>query len=126
MSTLKVNSIEPANAGSEDYYLPRVAAAVDGSSGTPIFTQDDGCSSMTDIAAGQYGFNFTNAMSGSGYFCIGCNSYGGVNHRRFLAGNYSGGNIDSDRTTTQAATGVRPEGSYVDGIAGLFASGSLA
>lgn len=61
MSTLKVNSIEPANAGSEDYFLARAWVNFNGQ-GTVAIRASGNVSSITDYGTGHYGMNFSNAM----------------------------------------------------------------
>ena len=61
MSTIKVNSIEPANAGSEDYFLARAWVNFNGT-GTVAIRADGNVSSLTDYGTGNYGVNFSNAM----------------------------------------------------------------
>lgn len=62
MSTLKVNSIEPANAGSEDYFLARAWVNFNGS-GTVAIRADGNVSSITDNGTGDYTVNFSTASA---------------------------------------------------------------
>ena len=66
MSTIKVNSIEPANAGSEDYFLARAWVSLDGT-GTVSIRDSGNVSSITDNATGDYTANFSTALSGPNY-----------------------------------------------------------
>lgn len=66
MSTIKVNSIEPANAGSEDYFLARAWVNFDGT-GTVAIRSDGNVSSITDLAVGNYTANFSNSFSDANY-----------------------------------------------------------
>ena len=66
MSTLKVNSIEPANVGSEDYFLDRAWVNLNGT-GTVAIRADGNVSSITDNAAGNYTVNFTTALTDANY-----------------------------------------------------------
>ncbi len=66
MSTLKVNSIEPANAGQEDFYLAKAWVNFDGT-GTVAIRDGGNVSSITDNGEGNYTINFTNAFSSSNY-----------------------------------------------------------
>jgi len=116
MSTLKVNDIEEATSGGSKFSLVRVSACVN-LVGTATFKSSNGCSTFTDVGTGRVYFNFSNAMPSSGYVGIGCNNYeenAGTANSRHIAGNYSGGNADKDRTTTQFATGAYPDSSYQD------------
>lgn len=60
MSTLAVNSIIPANAGSENYFLIRAWANVD-CTGTPSIRASGNISSINDAGVGSIGYNFANA-----------------------------------------------------------------
>lgn len=66
MSTIKVNSIEPANAGSEDYFLTRVWVNLNGS-GTISINNDGNVSSLTDLGVGNYRVTFSNPLSVATY-----------------------------------------------------------
>jgi hypothetical protein len=65
MSTLKVNSIVPANAGSEDFFLERAHAAVvtDAAGSGATFNQ----SSITDNGTGDNTHTFSNAFANTNY-----------------------------------------------------------
>lgn len=66
MSTLKVNSIEPANAGSEDYFLARAWANFNGI-GTVAIRADGNVSSLVDLATGRYSLNLSNTLTDANY-----------------------------------------------------------
>ena len=66
MSTLKVNSIEPANAGSEDYFLTKAWVNFNGT-GTVAIRADGNVSSITDLSTGQYRINFTSSLVDSSF-----------------------------------------------------------
>lgn len=66
MSTIKVNSIEPANAGSEDYFLARAWVNFNGS-GTVAIRDSGNMSSITDNGTGNYTANFSTTLSGANY-----------------------------------------------------------
>lgn len=70
MSTLKVNSIEPANAGSEDYFLVRAWVNFDGK-GADGVRGSGNVSSVTDLGTGYYQPNFTNAFASLTYNYMG-------------------------------------------------------
>lgn len=66
MSTLKVNSIEPANAGSEDYFLARAWVNFNGT-GTVAINADGNVSSITDNGTGNYTASFSSNISDANY-----------------------------------------------------------
>ena len=66
MSTIKVNSIEPANAGSEDYFLARAWVNFNGT-GTVAIRNDGNVTSITDNGTGNYTVNFTSTLSSADY-----------------------------------------------------------
>ena len=74
MSTIKVNSIEPANAGSEDYFLARAWVNFNGS-GTVAIRGDGNVSSITDNGTGDYTVNFTNALADANFAISGAASW---------------------------------------------------
>ena len=76
MSTLKVNSIEPTNAGSEDYFLNRAWVNFNGT-GTVAIRGDGNVSSITDNGTGFYTVNYASSLSDTGYSVAGiCNQLG--------------------------------------------------
>ena len=74
MSIIKVNSIEPVTAGSEDYFLGRAWVNFNGT-GTVSIRNDGNVSSITDSGTGNYLVNFSNALSAATYSAIGTNGY---------------------------------------------------
>ena len=88
MSTIKVNSIEPANAGSEDYFLARAWVNFNGT-GTVAIRADGGVSSITDSGTGDYTVNFTAAMTD-------------INHASSVATN----SLDNGYTVTFGTLGI--------------------
>lgn len=70
MSVLAVNSIVPANAGSENYFLARAWANVNGT-GTVSIRADGNVSSITDNGTGSYTLNFQNALADANYSVVG-------------------------------------------------------
>jgi hypothetical protein len=66
MSTIKVNSIEPANAGSEDYFLARAWVNFNGT-GTAAIRDSGNVSTLTDNGTGSYTVSFSNAMGNANY-----------------------------------------------------------
>jgi hypothetical protein len=87
--------------------------------------EDQGVSSLTDDGVGRYLYNFSSAMSSTQYFSCGVHTYGSTSpYQRYLSGNYTGGNLDYQRTTTQAAVGAFPEG-YADRENGIIVVGTL-
>lgn len=68
MSTIKVNSIEPANAGSEDYFLARAWANVN-CQGTAAIRNSGNVSSMVDQGVGDFTLNFSSTAA-TPYWCL--------------------------------------------------------
>ena len=66
MSTLKVNAIEPANVGSEDYFLSRAWASVNQVTTTTILNSGN-VSSVTDNATGRFTLNLTNTLADANF-----------------------------------------------------------
>lgn len=66
MSTLKVNSLQPANAGSEDYFLARAWVNFNGT-GTVAIRADGNVSSITDNGTGNYTTNFSTSFVDANY-----------------------------------------------------------
>ena len=62
MSILKVNSIEAATPGSEDYFLNRAWVNFNGT-GTIAIRTDGNVSSLTDRGVGRYTVTYTNALT---------------------------------------------------------------
>lgn len=70
MSTLKVNSIEPANAGSEDYFLARAWVDFNGQ-GTVAVLASGNISSLTDNGTGDYSNNFSTLLPTASFVATG-------------------------------------------------------
>jgi hypothetical protein len=66
MSTLAVNSIVPANAGSESFWLCKVWVDFIGS-GTPTIQGSGNVSSLTDVSTGYYYVNFDSSLPSVNY-----------------------------------------------------------
>lgn len=66
MSTIKVNSIEPANAGSEDYFLARAWVSFNHATGGTV-AADGNVSSITDGGTGIFTVNFSSSLSDANY-----------------------------------------------------------
>ena len=94
MSTIKVNSIEPANAGSEDYFLARAYANYDHSTNT--LQNSANVSSVTDQALGLWQLSWTNSFSGTDYITSTCTSKDGSNT--------NGGNISVNENSYATTT----------------------
>ena len=69
MSTLAVNSIIPANAGSEDYFLSRAWVNFNGT-GTVAIRADGNVSSITDLGTGTYTVNITTALADTNFAAV--------------------------------------------------------
>lgn len=112
MSTLNVNSIVPANAGSEDYFLARAWVNFNGT-GTVAIRADGNVSSITDNGTGFYTTNFSSSLSDANYSTVasggGTTSYEVCNTR-----------IGDDNASTYTTSSVRvhtvnnPHTAYVD------------
>ena len=70
MSILKVNSIEAATPGSEDYFLTRAWAAFASYPSVSI-TQDGNVSTITDNGVGHFTVNFASSLPDVGYAVTG-------------------------------------------------------
>lgn len=68
MSTIKVDSIEPANAGSEDYFLAKAWVSIN-QTYTQNIRSSGNISSITDAGVGYSTVTFNNAMSNADY-CV--------------------------------------------------------
>lgn len=108
MSTIKVNSIEPANAGSEDYFLARAWVNFNGT-GTVAIRDSGNVSSITDNGSGDYTLNYGNALSTANYFFVcGSTPYTFNANNTILAlisGDYTPG--AQTKTTSQTRMGSR-------------------
>ena len=110
MSTIKVNSIEPANAGSEDYFLARAWVNFNGT-GTVAINQSANVSSLTDHAVGQYSVNLTNAMAYSTYG-FSCNTIGNSTSFSRTGGAGMSGNRSSTSSAFSVDTGCDGSSTY--------------
>lgn len=108
MSTLKVNSIEPANAGSENFALCRVWCNWNMITTTSI-RDSFGVSSITDGGTGQTTLSFSNSFANNDY-SVSCGFQ--RNSRRFT-GPYD---ESSMATTSVLLDTVDVNGTYQDGI----------
>lgn len=66
MSILKVNSLQPANAGSEDYFLARAWANIN-QIGTTSIRDSRNVASVTDLGTGKTQVNWSNAAPNANY-----------------------------------------------------------
>jgi len=107
----------------------RVWVAIDADAATAVATDSFNISSVTDDAAGKYGGNINSNMNNAGYFHVGSSSNAlddSNDYNRYIVGQYSGGNIDAERTTSVAKVGYYNT-SYVDTQAvGFSIHGDLA
>jgi hypothetical protein len=108
MSTIKVNSIEPANAGSEDYFLARAWVNFNGT-GTVAIRDSGNVSSLTDNGTGDFTVNFSSALTDAN-FCAATDTtaYSLTDSTRhaFIAGAYNTGAANKTTTTLRIQTGV--------------------
>lgn len=104
MSTLKVDTLQ--TTGGAGLYPSQVAGTLNGT-GTIALENSSGVSSATDNGTGKYQFNFSNNFSTSTYYSCGTCSYHNTNNEndRYLSNNFTGGNQDDTRTTSQCKVG---------------------
>ena len=90
--------------------------------GTIALQNAKGVSSVTDNGTGKYQFNFSSNFSTATYYASGVVSYAYSTFWEYLANNYSGGQQDATRTTSQCKVGSY-EVAYLDTPSiGLMAS----
>ena len=85
MSTIKVNSIEPANAGSEDYFLARAWVNFNGT-GTVAIRDSGNVTSITDNGAGDFTVNLSTASSDANYSVSAAAFRSSLGYRGLIAG----------------------------------------
>ena len=108
--------------------LAKLWATLDADASTVVAFDSFNVSSVQDDATGKYGVTATSAMSDANYYMAGVCSYilTTNDYDRYIANNYSGGNIDARRTSTVAKTGSY-ENAYEDTfVAGIMFMGDLA
>ena len=108
--------------------LAKLWATVDADASTVTAFDSFNVASIQDDATGKYGVTTTSAMGNANYYACGvcCYQSTSSDFDRYLGNNYTGGNIDADKTTTEAKFGSY-EGSYVDTfVAGISFLGDLA
>jgi hypothetical protein len=110
MSTLKVDTIQ--NTSGVEQYTVKVAGTLNGT-GTIALQNSSGVSSVTDNGVGQYQFNFSSNLPTATYYACGSMAYSDSAHWAYLASNWTGGNQDYTRTTSQCKVGSYNTG-YVD------------
>lgn len=101
MSVLAVNSIVPANAGSEDYFFARAWVNFNGT-GTVSIRADGGVSSITDNGTGLYTINFSPALVDASYAIALATTALGAGFAANIESNTNGG-----AATIKTTTGVR-------------------
>jgi hypothetical protein len=109
MSTLKVNSITPANAGSEDYFLARAWVNFNGT-GTVAIRADGNVSSITDYGSGDYGVNYSSSISDASYAVSGS---AGRSNASYMFSKYG---LADQTTSTFRASCVIPNVNYYDDL----------
>ena len=94
MSTLAVNDITPANAGSETYFLAKAWVNFNGN-GTVAIRASGNVSSIGDNGVGDYTVNFASNITDTNYgaFCqtTGANNTGATDRHLVIAGSNAGG-----------------------------------
>jgi hypothetical protein len=114
--TLPDRDVDFGNMGA-----PAVVSTLNGT-GTIALQTSTGVSSVTDNGSGRYQFNFSANFSTSTYYAAGVCSYHNSNHWTYLSNNFTGGNQDHTRTTSQCKVGSY-DGGYIDTPSiGLMAS----
>ena len=108
--------------------LAKLWATVDADASTVEAFDSFNVASIQDDATGKYGVTTTSPMGNANYYACGvcCYQSTSSDFDRYLGNNYTGGNIDADKTTTEAKFGSY-EGSYIDTfVAGISFLGDLA
>lgn len=103
-------------------------SVIDADATTAISLDSFNESTTEDGGAGKYGINLTNYMSHANYHQVTsqCYSTTTASYQRYIAGAYSGGAIDRDKTTSNAKIGYY-NSSYVDTfITATLITGDLA
>ena len=104
-------------------------STMDSDASTISFLDSFNSSSAQDNGAGKYGTNWTSNLANVNYYSCGVTCYQNTTteYQRYLSSEYGGGNMDRDRTTSQATVGHYNGSSYVDTFqAGLMVQGDLA
>lgn len=115
MSTLKVNSIEPANAGSEDFFLSRAWVNFNGEGAVAIRASGN-VSSITDGGSGNYYMNFSSTQTDANYATSGISGDPGSGQVNLaLAGTSKAASIttSSVRFWNQAASNAAVDAEYM-------------
>ena len=99
MSTLAVNSITPANAGSETYFLPKAWVNFNGQ-GTVAIRDDGRVSSITDNAVGKFRINYADTQPSINYVQTGSASKFDANFDGNAHLQCNGYNVANFNTTT--------------------------
>ena len=129
LGKIKADTLEHSTAGSLDtqYVVKGSAkswASLDSSGGsTTTFHGSFNVSSALDDGVGQYGFNFTNSMSGATYSCVGSAN---DNILYNVATNWPG--VPNGYTAGRTGLGVYSDGdsAYIDSDVTLQVTGDLA
>ena len=100
---------------------PAVVSTMNGT-GTIALQQSKGVSSVSDYGTGKYGFNFSSNFPNATYYASGTVSHNSSNYWAWMANNYSGGNQDYTRTTSQCKVGSYYSGFVDTPSVGLMAS----
>ena len=90
--------------------------------GTIALQNTTGVSSVTDNGTGQYQFNFSSNFSTATYYASGSCSFQTSQWWAYLANNFTGGNQDYTRTTSQCKVGSYDGGLVDSPSIGLIAS----
>lgn len=109
--------------------LTKAWSTMDSDASTISFLDSFNSSSAVDNGTGKYGANWTNSLANVNYYSCGVTCYQStvLDYQRYLSSEYGGGNMDRDRTTSQATVGHYNGSAYVDTFqAGLMVQGDLA
>jgi len=104
-------------------------STMDSDASTISFLDSFNSSSALDNGAGKYGTNWTSNLANVNYYSCGVTCYQSTtnDYQRYLSSEYAGGNMDRDRTTSQATVGHYNGSAYADTFqAGLMVQGDLA
>ena len=108
--------------------LAKLWATLNADASTVVAFDSFNVSSVQDDGTGKYGVTASSAMSNANYYMCGvCSHHQQTqNFDRYISNNYSGGNIDARKTTTQLKTGSYGTGFIETYVVGLSVHGDLA
>lgn len=119
MGTIRADTIVASDGTSPvtltKQIAPKLWATIDADAATAEAFDSFNVSSVSDDAAGKFGVTTTSAMSDANYYACGtCSNHDTtLDYDRYLSNNFTGGNMDARRTTTEAKVGSY-NASYLD------------